>query len=152
MVTQQVCVHRAAIVAAAAIDIGAIAGSKDSAGGIRQSRALNPTTRGCWCRRSCAKVGNTVRFLRIHERQWHRADGQKKEQVKRASEKMRFSRRANVRFHSAYAPVSKHLYSKRVEDVETFRVINSPLFELARVLVRLDHVASRIANANHSIV
>jgi hypothetical protein len=29
---------------------------------------------------------------------------------------------------------------------------NSPLFELARVLVRLDHVASFIVNANHSIM
>ena len=28
----------------------------------------------------------------------------------------------------------------------------SPLFELARVLVRLDHVASFIVNANHSIM
>jgi hypothetical protein len=30
--------------------------------------------------------------------------------------------------------------------------VNSPLFELAHVLVRLDHVASFIVNANHSIV
>jgi hypothetical protein len=29
---------------------------------------------------------------------------------------------------------------------------NSPLFEIARVLVRFDHVASRIVNANHSIM
>jgi hypothetical protein len=28
---------------------------------------------------------------------------------------------------------------------------NSRLFEIARVLVRLDHVASGIVNANHSI-
>ena len=28
----------------------------------------------------------------------------------------------------------------------------SPLFEIALVLVRLDHVASVIVNANHSIV
>jgi hypothetical protein len=28
----------------------------------------------------------------------------------------------------------------------------SPLSELARVLVRLDHVASRIVNANHCIM
>jgi hypothetical protein len=28
----------------------------------------------------------------------------------------------------------------------------SPLFELARVLVRLDHIASVIVNANHSIM
>jgi hypothetical protein len=32
------------------------------------------------------------------------------------------------------------------------RVKTSPLFELARVLVRLDHVAHFIVNANHSIV
>ena len=30
--------------------------------------------------------------------------------------------------------------------------LNSPLFEIARVLVRVDHVASRIVNANHSII
>jgi hypothetical protein len=30
--------------------------------------------------------------------------------------------------------------------------LNSPLFEIARVLVRFDHVASRIVNANHSIM
>jgi len=28
----------------------------------------------------------------------------------------------------------------------------SPLFEIARVLVRLDHVASIIVNANHSVM
>ena len=30
--------------------------------------------------------------------------------------------------------------------------MNSPFFELACVLVRVDHVARRIVNANHSIV
>ena len=30
--------------------------------------------------------------------------------------------------------------------------LSSPFFEIARVLVRLDHVASFIVNANHSIV
>ena len=30
--------------------------------------------------------------------------------------------------------------------------LNSPLFELARVRVHFDHVASRIVNANHSIM
>jgi hypothetical protein len=29
--------------------------------------------------------------------------------------------------------------------------MNSPFFELALVLVRLDHVASFIVNANHSV-
>ena len=29
-------------------------------------------------------------------------------------------------------------------------MVDSPLYELAPVLVRLDHVASRIINANHS--
>jgi hypothetical protein len=29
---------------------------------------------------------------------------------------------------------------------------NSPLFEIARVLVRLDHVVSFIINANHSMM
>jgi hypothetical protein len=32
------------------------------------------------------------------------------------------------------------------------RVKTSPLFEIASVLVRLDHVASVIINANHGIV
>jgi hypothetical protein len=32
------------------------------------------------------------------------------------------------------------------------RNYNSPLFELARVLVRFDHIARFIENANHSIV
>jgi hypothetical protein len=32
------------------------------------------------------------------------------------------------------------------------RVKNSPLFEIAGVLVRLDHVASFIVNADHSIM
>ncbi len=31
-------------------------------------------------------------------------------------------------------------------------VLRSPLFEIALVLVRFDHVASGIVNANHSIV
>jgi len=31
-------------------------------------------------------------------------------------------------------------------------LVISPLFEIARVLVRLDHVASRIANANHGVI
>jgi hypothetical protein len=30
--------------------------------------------------------------------------------------------------------------------------VNSPLFEIAHVLVRLDHVARFIVNANHGIV
>jgi hypothetical protein len=32
------------------------------------------------------------------------------------------------------------------------RAKNLPFFELAHVLVRLDHVASRIVNANHGVV
>jgi hypothetical protein len=32
------------------------------------------------------------------------------------------------------------------------KIIAPPLFELARVFVRPDHVASRIENANHSIL
>jgi hypothetical protein len=31
-------------------------------------------------------------------------------------------------------------------------IVKSPLFELDRVLVRLDHVTSPIVNANHSIM
>jgi hypothetical protein len=30
--------------------------------------------------------------------------------------------------------------------------IGSPLFELARVLVRFDHIASRIVDANHGMM
>jgi hypothetical protein len=43
-------------------------------------------------------------------------------------------------------------YSKRIKNVETFRVKTSPFFEIAAVLVRLDHVASGIVNAEHSIM
>ena len=32
------------------------------------------------------------------------------------------------------------------------RAQNSPLFELARLLVRFDHVAGLVVNANHSIL
>jgi hypothetical protein len=35
---------------------------------------------------------------------------------------------------------------------ETGKKVNSWLFEIARVLVRLDHVASFIVNANHGIM
>jgi hypothetical protein len=38
------------------------------------------------------------------------------------------------------------------EKCDAMRVKTSPLFELARVLVRLDHVAGRVVNADHSIV
>jgi hypothetical protein len=34
----------------------------------------------------------------------------------------------------------------------TVSILGLRLFELARVLVRLDHVASRIVNADHGIV
>jgi hypothetical protein len=34
----------------------------------------------------------------------------------------------------------------------TLRAKTSPLFEIARLLVRLDHVASVIVNPNHSIM
>jgi hypothetical protein len=33
-----------------------------------------------------------------------------------------------------------------------FVLLRSPFFELARVLVRLDHIANIIVNANHFIV
>ncbi len=33
-----------------------------------------------------------------------------------------------------------------------FTGVHSPLFEIALVLVRFDHVASFIVNANHSII
>jgi len=36
--------------------------------------------------------------------------------------------------------------------LEMPNMIASPLFEIARVLVRRDHVASIIVNANHSIM
>jgi hypothetical protein len=38
------------------------------------------------------------------------------------------------------------------EKCDAMRVKTSPLFELALVLVRFDHVASRIVNANHGIM
>ena len=36
--------------------------------------------------------------------------------------------------------------------IQSVIVSPSPLFEIARVLVRFNHVASRIVNANHSIM
>jgi hypothetical protein len=38
------------------------------------------------------------------------------------------------------------------EKCDAMRVKTLSFFELARVLVRLDHVASFIVNANHSVV
>jgi hypothetical protein len=42
--------------------------------------------------------------------------------------------------------------SDRVPETAQAAWQNSPLFGLARVLVRLDHVVSIIIDANHSIV
>jgi hypothetical protein len=51
----------------------------------------------------------------MNERDWDRADGHNEEQIKRASEKMRWL------FHFADPPVSKHLLLQARQDVETFR-------------------------------
>ena len=64
---------------------------------------------------------------------------------------MRFRYGAIVRVHLALRCV-KIFYSKRVKDVETFRVKTSPLSELTLVLVGLHHVASFIVNTDHSIM
>jgi hypothetical protein len=45
----------------------------------------------------------------LRQREWGRAGGHKHNQVKRASNKIRFGRGANVRFHLACASVLKHL-------------------------------------------
>ncbi len=49
---------------------------------------------------------------------------------------------------SSFCPGVPRFSEKR----ELTRVKTSPLFEIARVLVRLDHVASFIVNANHGIM
>src|SRR4029453_3636201 len=60
---------------------------------------------------------------------------------------------------SSFIRLLQALGALRTDDVEDCELIpprvawqNSPLFELARLLVRLDHVASFIVNANHSVV
>jgi hypothetical protein len=47
-------------------------------------------------------------------------------------------------------PVSSETEAKFEDAMEV--KANSPLFEIARVLVRFDHVAGRIVNANHGII
>jgi hypothetical protein len=49
-----------------------------------------------------------------------------------------------------YRPVSSETEDKFEDAMEV--TPSSSLFESARVLVRLDHIASIIVNANHSIV
>jgi hypothetical protein len=44
------------------------------------------------------------------------------------------------------------LIGKSQPRTDAQRNYNSPLFELARVLVRLDHVARIIINANHGVM
>jgi len=54
------------------------------------------------------------------------------------------------------ASVTRTYSSKRADLTAVPRAVGvietSPLFELTRVLVRFDHVASLIVNANHSIM
>jgi len=56
----------------------------------------------------------------------------------------------------AVASVTRTYSSKRADLTAVPRAVGvietSPLFELTRVLVRFDHVASLIVNANHSIM
>ena len=47
-------------------------------------------------------------------------------------------------------PVSSETEDKFEDAMEV--TASSPLFELARVLVRVDHVASLIVNADHSVM
>jgi hypothetical protein len=44
-----------------------------------------------------------------------------------------------------------HRFTRKC-DLMQGEIVNSPLFELARVFVRLDHVASFIVNANHGVM
>jgi hypothetical protein len=55
-----------------------------------------------------------------------------------------------VRCGLVIVPVSSETEGKFEEAMEVST--NSPLFELARVLLHLDHVAVTIANANHGIM
>jgi len=55
-----------------------------------------------------------------------------------------------VRCGLGIVPVSSETEDKFEDAMEV--TASSPLRELASVLVRVDHVASRIVNANHSIM
>jgi hypothetical protein len=55
-----------------------------------------------------------------------------------------------VRCGLGIVPVSSETEDKFEDAMEV--TASSPLFELARVLVRVDHVASGIVNANHSVM
>jgi hypothetical protein len=59
---------------------------------------------------------------------------------------------AALAFHFAEPPVSRQLLLKARQTGQDFSCKTSPFFEIALVLVRLDHVASGIVNANHSIM
>jgi hypothetical protein len=65
-------------------------------------------------------------------------------------------KRANLRRKWSTIPKQQHFANQpsRFTAWRLFvsRALNSPLFEIAPVLVRFDHVASFIVNANHCIV
>jgi len=76
----------------------------------------------------------------LPERERNHKGRQEQKQVKRASNEMRFGCGANVRFHLAWASVRKHLLVEARQRCRFSCEKASPLFELALVLVRFDHV------------
>jgi hypothetical protein len=66
------------------------------------------------------------------------------------------SRSLKVRLPASLGPASFELIAFPGRRSEGGGLVTSlkalPLFEIATVLVRLDHIARRIVNANHSIV
>jgi hypothetical protein len=44
------------------------------------------------------------------------------------------------------------MLGRQMQDFSGCPAFSLPLFEIARLLVRLDHVASFIINANHSVM
>ena len=65
---------------------------------------------------------DSVSSASLSERKRDQRNGQEEKQVKRAADKVRFGRGANVRVHLACASVRKHFYSKRVKAVETIQL------------------------------
>ena len=65
--------------------------------------AIVPKDTTSW--RTNRRVATTSGDISLLEREWGRAVGHKHNQVKRASDRMRFNRGANLRFHFARALV-----------------------------------------------
>jgi hypothetical protein len=61
----------------------------------------------------------------LPEREWNCADGQEQKQIKRASNKMRFDRGADVRVHLDSASVRKHLLLEARQGSRDFSPLDS---------------------------